>query len=145
MVSGLQPCLLPAIRACSIIQTEVWDFRRRFIPDPRELAERIAQAASDKKASDIVVLDVRSVTIIADYFVICTGGTERQVRAIMAGVVEDLAEDGIDPLHAEGQPEAGWVVLDYGDVVVHVFGPEERKYYRLESVWSGAVPVLVIQ
>lgn len=84
-------------------------------------------------------------TIIADYFVICTGGTERQVRAIMAGIVEDLAETGTDPLHVEGQPETGWVVLDYGDVVVHVFAPEERKYYGLERVWAGAVPVLVIQ
>lgn len=92
-----------------------------------------------------MVLDVRPVTIIADYFVICTGESQRQVRAIVTGIAEELAEDGIDPLYVEGQPETGWVVLDYGDVVTHVFAPAERDYYNLERVWSGAPRVLVIQ
>jgi ribosome-associated protein len=116
-----------------------------IINESRELADRIVQLASDRKASNIVLLDIRQATLLADYFVICTGETSRQIRGIVSGIVEDLSKDDIDPLHVEGQPETGWMLVDYGNVVVHVMGPKEREYYSLERVWSSAVPILVIQ
>lgn len=99
--------------------------------------------ASDKKAADIVLLDIRPVTVIADYFVICTGGTDRQIKAITDDVHERLKkEDGVSPLHVEGTADSGWVLLDYGPVIVHVFSPEERERYKLEKIWDDAVVVL---
>lgn len=91
------------------------------------------------------MLDIRSVSLIADYFVICSGTSERQLRAISDDIIEKLAEMGQDPLHTEGVPEAGWLLLDYGDVIVHIFAQQEREYYRLEEVWREAQPVVVIQ
>jgi ribosome-associated protein len=91
------------------------------------------------------MLDIRAVSLIADYFVICSGTSERQLRAISNDIAEKLSELGHKPLHTEGVPEAGWILLDYGDVVVHIFSPHERDFYRLEEVWSEAQPVLVIQ
>jgi ribosome-associated protein len=91
------------------------------------------------------MLDLRDVSLIADYFVICTGTTDRQIKAIMDDIRETLArEEKIKPLQAEGAPDSGWVLLDYGSVVVHIFAPELREYYRLEKIWSQAVPVLRI-
>lgn len=109
------------------------------------MADRILQVAIDKKGSDILLLDLRKVTTIADYFVICTGATERQIRAISQAVMEDLEHRGIAPLHDEGLADSGWILLDYGDVVVHVFTPSERDYYRLEKAWSDALPVVRVQ
>jgi ribosome-associated protein len=106
---------------------------------PHELARLAAEYASDKKASDIVELDLRAVGY-TDYFVICTGNTERQTKAIHDGVNEGLKHDhGLLPGRVEGVSEARWILLDYLDVVVHVFTPEMRDYYRLEQLW-GEVP-----
>ncbi len=109
------------------------------------MADRVLQIAIDKKGSDILLLDLRKVTTIADYFVICTGATGRQIRAISQAVMEDLEHLGIAPLHDEGSADSGWILLDYGDVVVHVFTPAERDYYRLEKAWSEALPVVRVQ
>lgn len=96
-----------------------------------------AEAASDKKAGDIVVLDVGGVLVITDFFVLATGRTDRQVRVIADEVEKRLREvAGIKPIGREGQGEARWVLLDFGDLVVHVFQPEERQFYRLERLWS---------
>lgn len=91
------------------------------------------------------MLDLREISLIADYFVICTGTSDRQIKAITDEIVETLAREArLKPLQAEGAPDSGWVLLDYGSVVVHVFAPEEREFYRLEKIWSRAVPVLHI-
>lgn len=104
-------------------------------------ALRAAEAAESKRAEDIVVLDLRDLTLVTDYFVICTGGSRVQIRAIVDGVHEAMVDHapraGARPLR-EGDAEAQWVLLDFGDVVVHVFGPEARAFYRLERLWGNA-------
>ena len=98
---------------------------------------------SDKKASDIVLLDLRGLTFIADYFVICSGASERQIQAITSGIEEKLNhDDRVIPLHLEGTNDSGWVLMDYGGVIVHVFSPEVRDYYKIEKIWSDATTVL---
>lgn len=104
------------------------------------LAERIAAIASDKKAGDIRVIDLRGIVSYTDYFVICTGNTERQVKAIHDGINEGLkhAEERLLPRRTEGVREARWILLDYLDVVAHIFTPDAREYYRLEQLWGEA-------
>ena len=106
------------------------------------LARRVVDLASDKQASEIVLLDIRGVSLIADYFVIGTVGSERQASAILKDLSERLqAEFGRKPLHTEGKPDSGWVLLDYGDVLVHVFLEDTRAYYALERLWGDAPSV----
>ena len=118
-------------------------------PDSAEalsLARRIVDLASDKLASDIVLLDIRGVSLIADYFVIATAGSERQASAILKDLSDKLIEEfGRKPLHTEGKPDSGWVLLDYGDVIVHVFSPTQRNFYNLEQLWSAATPIVRLQ
>lgn len=117
-------------------------------PDPLALAKEIVQFASDRGAADILLMDIRKLSIIADYFVICSGDNERQMRAISRGITDGVDERwGIDPLHNAGgnQEDAGWVLLDYGSVVVHIFSPQMRDFYRLERLWSDAAPLLRMQ
>ncbi|HVE66959.1 MAG TPA: ribosome silencing factor [Solirubrobacteraceae bacterium] len=105
-----------------------------------ELARAIVGYADDKKAHDIVELDLRGVVGYTDRFVICTGASERQVKAIHDGVYQGLKDDhGLLPRRVEGAGEAQWILMDYLDVVVHVFTPDTRDYYRLEQLW-GEVP-----
>jgi ribosome-associated protein len=113
--------------------------------DSVQLAHRIVDLAADKQASDIVMLDIHDLTTIADYFVICSASSERQIGAITDGIMDTLDKDGISPLHSEGIGQSGWVLLDYGDVIVHIFTPQQRTYYNLEKLWEPAVPVLRIQ
>src|SRR5579859_3858858 len=112
------------------------------LTDAQTVAHLMVDAASDKKAQDIVLLDVREVTTLADYFLICTATSERQLRAVVDGVEEALDRVAVTPLHREGQPADGWMLLDYGDVVAHIFGPAQRAYYRLEELWQAAVTVV---
>lgn len=95
-------------------------------------------AALDRKAQDLRVLHLGPVSDFTDYFLICTGTSERQVQAISEGIQESLAADGVRPLHVEGQRSGNWVLLDYGDLVAHVFQPEPRQFYGLERLWSDA-------
>lgn len=107
---------------------------------PDQLADAIAEQAAEKKAGDIVVLDLRGVIGYTDLFVICTGNTDRQVKAIHDGIHQALKQEhGLLPRRVEGLGEARWVLMDYLDVVVHVFTPETRDFYRLEQLW-GEVP-----
>ncbi len=116
------------------------------LADPQALARRIVELASDKQASDIVLLDIRSMSAVADYFVICTTLSERQMTAVVRDVGDQLREEvGPRPLRVEGQPTSGWVLVDYGDVVLHVFGAEQRAFYQLEELWSAAVPLVRMQ
>ena len=112
------------------------------LTDPGELAHRIVDVASDKKGSDIVMLRTAELTTMADYFVICTGRSERQVQALTQSIVEQLREDGVRPIGVEGRGAARWVLIDYGSVIVHVFAPGEREYYGLERLWSQAAQVV---
>ena len=109
--------------------------------DPGELAHRIVNVASDKKASDIVLLRTAEVTTMADYFVIASGRSETQVQALSKAIVDELRDEGIKPIGVEGRSSARWVLLDYGSVIVHLFAPEEREYYGLERLWSEAIQV----
>jgi len=98
------------------------------------------------KGEDIVLMDLQPVTLIADYFVICTATNERQLKAIVEHIDMDIKkEHGVLPLHKEGQASGGWVLLDYGSVVVHAFSQELRHYYDLEGVWQEAKVLLHIQ
>ena len=105
-----------------------------------ELAERIAAIASDRKAVDIRVIDLRDIVSYTDFFVICSGNTERQTKAIRDAIHEDLKHDAerMLPRRTEGDREARWILIDYLDVVVHIFTPEAREYYRLEQLWGEA-------
>src|SRR5438445_11314964 len=99
---------------------------------------RLAKAAAmAKKARDVVAIDLRKRSAMADYFVICEGDTDRQTRAISDGIQEALREKGIRPFHVSGQQDGGWILLDYIGVIVHVFLPGERAFYDLESLWAA--------
>ena len=100
--------------------------------------------ASDKKGSDIVLLRTAELTTMADYFVIASGRSDRQVQALSQAIVDELRDDGMRPLGVEGQSSARWVLIDYGSVIVHLFAPEEREYYGLERLWSQAAQVVRI-
>ena len=111
------------------------------LPPSRDVAIAAARAAADKQATDIVVLDVSKIIVITDHFVICSAGTQRQIRSVIDAVEASLRDLGVKPMRREGEAEAGWWLLDYVDVVVHVFGEEERAYYDLERLWSDAPQV----
>ena len=100
--------------------------------------EAVVRAAEDKKAEDIVVLDLRKAAGFTDYFVICSAHNARQIHAISDAVTEALADQGSKPAHVEGYDRSEWVLLDYFDFVVHVFSPETRVFYALERLWGNA-------
>jgi ribosome-associated protein len=105
----------------------------------QELAKRIADLAADRKAIDIRVLDMREIVGYTDWFVICSGNTERQTKAIHDAIYRSLKdEEGLLPHRSEGEREARWILLDYLDCVVHIFTPEARAFYRLEQLWGEA-------
>jgi ribosome-associated protein len=110
-----------------------------------DVARRVVEAASEKLASDVVLLDVREVCGFASYFVVCSGESERQIRAIYDEIEKALKKEGLLPHHREGEIDSGWLLLDFGEVIVHIFAPEERDFYRLEELWSQATPVVHIQ
>jgi ribosome-associated protein len=108
--------------------------------DGETLLATIAAYATDKKAIDVVELDLRGVLGYTDYFLICSGNTARQAKAIHDGIIEGLKHDhDTFPRRVEGTADAGWILMDYLDVVVHIFTPETREFYRLEQLW-GEVP-----
>jgi len=107
--------------------------------DAKQLAYAIAAAAEDRKAADITILEVGDVSYLADYFVLATGFSSVQVRAITRSIQDTLEDDyNRQPLRVEGQTEGNWILLDYGEVIVHVFMPEAREYYDLEAFWGHA-------
>ena len=113
-------------------------------PDSRRLAMKVANAAKEKKALKTVVLDMRELSSFCDYFVITSGNSLRQVNAIIEGIEERLAAEGIKPLsRPQGNDESGWMVLDYRSVVAHVFHKPLRDFYALEELWSDAKKVRV--
>ena len=100
-----------------------------------ELAQKIAKLASDKKAEDILLLSMEGISPITDYFMICSAGNSTLVTAIADNIEEKMAEEGILPLHKEGYAEGRWILMDYGDLIVHIFSRDDRLFYDLERIW----------
>jgi ribosome-associated protein len=106
---------------------------------PEDLADAVVGYASDRKALDLVQMDLREIIGYTDYFVVCTGRTDRQTKAIHDAIYMGMKSDhGLLPARVEGLPQARWILMDYLDVVVHIFTPETREYYRLEQLWGEA-------
>ena len=116
-----------------------------MIIESSTLARRAVELSEDKQASDIVMLDLQKLSAVADYFVLCTGESDRQLKAIVDSIDETIGREFGRDARIEGTPDTGWVLLDYGDVVVHIFSVALRDFYRLERLWSKATPVVVVQ
>jgi ribosome-associated protein len=112
-------------------------------PDSADLAQRIVDLLTDRQAEDVTLLDIRRVANFTDYFVIATAQNARHMRALMDTLDRDLSAGGERPAHVEGDSDSGWVLIDFGDVIAHLFTPEDRAYYNLEGLWgrSGVAPV----
>jgi ribosome-associated protein len=113
--------------------------------DSSTVARDMVDVAVDKKASDVTLIEVGRATTLADYFVIATGTSERQINAIRSGIQERMKDDGIPLLGHEGVSADGWVLLDYGQVIAHIFASDQREYYDLERRWNDAPTLLKIQ
>jgi ribosome-associated protein len=107
-----------------------------------EVAQLVVAVASDKLAGDIIMLDLRQLTTFADYFVIMSADSSRQIQALEEDITQALEEAQVTRFHREGSPTSGWVLLDFSDVIVHIFGPDERRFYGLEQLWSRAPQVV---
>lgn len=118
---------------------------RSPLPEPAVLAQAIVDLLSEKQASDIVLLDISQASTLADAFVIATANSARQLNALISALDEELDRAYPRPRRIEGTPDSGWVLIDYGDVVVHLFAPEERAFYNLEGLWGRSVPVVRFQ
>lgn len=106
--------------------------------ETKDIAKKIAAAANDKKAKDILLLNMEGLSPVTDFYVICSASNSTLVKAIADNIEDKLAEAGVHPTHKEGYADARWVLLDYGDVVAHVFLEEERDFYNLEQLWADA-------
>ena len=112
--------------------------------DNQELLKMAVKAADDKRAEDILALDMKGISLIADYFIICHGNSDKQVQAIAREIKEKAQENGYDVKRMEGFDEGTWVLIDLGDVVAHVFHRDERSYYNLERLWGDAPQVDIL-
>lgn len=113
--------------------------------DPVEIARKVAEVSADMLASDITLLDISEISSFADIFVVGSADNVRQLNAIIQRVTSTLRDEGVRPHRTEGVPEAGWVLIDYGDVVVHLLTQDQRDFYRLEDLWIDAPVLLKIQ
>jgi ribosome-associated protein len=113
--------------------------------EPLELAEKIADLLSDRQAQDIVLMDIGKVSTFTDYFLIATATNPRQMNALIDSLDRDLRADGVKPRRTEGAADSGWVLIDFNDVIVHLFAPEERDYYNLEELWGQSVSIVHMQ
>lgn len=104
----------------------------------KELAKKISALAADKKAQDILMLNMEEITPITDYFIVCSASNTILVQAIADNIEDELAKEGINPSHKEGYAEGKWILLDYDECVVHIFLEEERNFYNLEQLWADA-------
>ncbi len=115
------------------------------VPTPLTLAQDIVDCAADRNAADLMLLDIQRTSVVADYFVICSGNSDRHLKALVRAIVDGIREKWQEkPLRTEGLAGggSGWLLLDYGSVVVHVFSPEARDYYRLERLWTEGTTLL---
>ena len=118
---------------------------QKVITDPVEYAHLAVEVASDKQAVDIVMLDIHEISDFTDFFVIMTAESTRQMRSLASDLEDALEEAGAVLHHREGTHLSGWMLLDFADIIVHLFGPEERDFYQIERAWSEAVEVVRIQ
>ena len=110
-----------------------------------DLAKFVIDIASEKQARNVVMLDLREMSSFTDYFIILTADSERQMNSILEDIEQSLKKERIRPHHMEGSTDSGWILMDYGDIVVHIFSPQEREYYALEQLWSRASVIFRIQ
>ena len=127
------------------LKTPAPKIRRKKALTGLDRARAAAEAASDKQASDIILLDLRPTCDFTDYFVICSADSGPQVEAIADGVEQAMSDTGARLHHKEGASDSGWMLLDFSDVVVHVFSPEARRLYQLDKGWTEAKTILRIQ
>lgn len=109
--------------------------------DSREIAKLACDALAEKKASDIKVIDIRNISVIADYFVLADGDNQNQLQAMQASVDEALYKAGIHAKQVEGNNNSTWILMDYGDIIVHIFSKEDRLFYDLERIWRDGVVI----
>ena len=114
-----------------------------IIINSQEILELVVKAADSKRAEDIVALDVQKVSLLADYFVICHGNSDKQVQAIANEIIDEAHKNQVEVKRVEGKETARWILIDLGDVVVHAFHGEEREFYNLEKLWSDA-PLVIL-
>lgn len=133
------------VRACSAICYNELSSESEGTLEALDVARMAVEAASEKQATDIALLDVAETCTFADYFVLSNGESDRQINAIAEEIEKALKKEGVRPIHREGTADSGWVLLDYGDVIIHVFAPLERDLYKLEELWSTARTVVRIQ
>ena len=122
------------------VRTSIYRRKRRL--DSTEVGQLIVEFASDKLAEDIVMLDLRRVASFADYFVIMSAESSRQIEALEEDITQFLKEAQVTLFHREGTASSGWVLLDFSDVIIHILGLEQREYYQLERLWSRATQVV---
>lgn len=113
--------------------------------EPLELARSIAETLEDKKGEDILILDLQNLAPVSDYFVICSGNSDRTINALMDAVIAETRDKVKLKPKQEGRPEEGWLLADFGSVVVHVFSTDQREYYQLEDLWSQGKVLLHVQ
>jgi ribosome-associated protein len=116
-----------------------------MMPEPADIARRIAEIASDSLAENITVLDISQISTIADFFVVCSADNVRQLNALKESILDELRDSAVRPHRVEGVAEAGWIVLDFSDVITHLFTKDQREFYQLENLWADAQRLLVIQ
>ena len=110
--------------------------------ESKQLFERIAEILEDRKAKEIRIMEIKDISILTDYFIVCTGTSTTHIRALADAVEEKLSGEGREPCHIEGYETARWILMDYGDVVVHIFHSEDREFYDLERLWADAKQIL---
>jgi|HigsolmetaGSP11D_1036233.scaffolds.fasta_scaffold60970_1 ribosome-associated protein len=113
--------------------------RKDYLLDSKKLVDMVVDALQDKKAKEINIINIENISILADYFVICSGTSSTHLKALADSVEEKAAEAGYTMLHKEGYNSFRWILLDYGEVVVHIFHDEDRKFYNLERLWSDGI------
>lgn len=119
--------------------------KKTIFSDPFELAQGLVQAIADKKGEDVILMDLRGHAPFADYFIICTGTSDRQLDAIVEGIAEVARKRfKTHAHHIEGTAESGWILLDFGDIIIHIFAPTQRRFYNLEGLWKAPV-ILQVQ
>jgi ribosome-associated protein len=126
-------CRITAQGGCAQTETQL---------EPLELAEKIADLLSERQAVDIALMDIGKVSTFTEYFVIATANNPRQMTALIDSLDRDLRDDGVKPRRVEGAADSGWVLVDFGDAIVHLFSPDQRDYYNLEGLWSKGVSVV---